>query len=77
MHNNKPYTLYCLYHNQVFPQYYGDQIDRITFVKMDQGEYVFPAKNHIFLAHEPYFHPIGKEWVEYEFYYSLYKGYKK
>lgn len=44
---------------------------------MDQGKYIFPAKNHIYLAKESYFHPIGAEWAEYEFYYSLYKGYKE
>jgi len=69
------YKIYCLYHNKVYPKYYGDQIDRVTFVKMDKESYVFPAKNHIYLAKEKWFCPIGKEWAEYEFYYSLYKGY--
>lgn len=69
------YELYCLYHNQVFSEYYGDQIDQITFVKMDRGSYVFPAKKHIYLTKESWFKPIGKEWAEYELYYSLYRGY--
>ena len=73
---SKPhYALYCLYHNKVTPKYYGKQIDQVTFVKMDTGPYVFPSKKHIYLQKEDWFHPIGKEWAEYEFYYSLYKGY--
>ncbi len=76
--NIKPeYEIYCLYHNNVFKRYYGDQIDKITFVKMDKGSYVFKSKKHIYLQRENWFHSIGKEWAEYEFYYSLYKGYKK
>ena len=74
---NPNYKLYCLYHDKVFPEYYGDQIDKITFVKMDDGPYLYPALNHIYLQKEKWFHPIGKEWAEYEFYYSLYQGYKK
>jgi len=69
------YEIYYLYHNRVFPQYYGNQIDQVTFVKMDKGSYIFPSKKHIHLIKAPWFKPIGKEWAEYEFYYSLYKGY--
>ena len=77
MENNTNYQIYCLYHNKVFPRYYGNQIDKITFVKMGNSPYIFPSKKHITLFKEPYFEPIGKEWAEYEFYYSFYKGYKK
>jgi hypothetical protein len=75
--NKLNYQIYCLYHNKVTKRYYGNQIDQITFVKMDKGPYVFKAKKHIYLNKETWFHPIGKEWAEYEFYYSLYQGYKK
>jgi hypothetical protein len=74
---NKNYKIYCLYHNKVFADYYKNQADFVTFVKMDRSDFIFRAKNHIYLANEPYFEPIGEAWAEYEFYYSLYKGYSK
>jgi hypothetical protein len=69
------YGIYCLYHDRVLPEYYGSQIDDITFVKKGDSPYLFHAKKHIHLSKTPYFSPIGIEWVDYDFYYSLYKGY--
>lgn len=74
--NIRQYEIYCLYHNNVSRYYYGKYMDQITFVKMDKGPYVFNASKHIYLVKEPYFKEIGKEFAEYEFYYSLYSGYK-
>jgi len=70
------YEIYCLYHNKINKEYYGNQINKLTFVKLDCSEYVFPAKKQIVLLNET-FSQIGKEWAEYEFYYYLYKKHKK
>lgn len=71
------YEIYCLYHNKVHREYYGPQIEKITFVKMGTSPYFFKGKKNILLSRTPYFRAIGKEWAEYELYYSIYKGYKE
>jgi len=43
---------------------------------MDQSHYVFYAAKHIYLSRMPWFKPLGKNYAEYEFYISLYYGYK-
>jgi len=76
MNKTPEYELYCLYHDEV-TNIYKNQQDRITFVKMNRSEYIYHSKKHIYLKLQDWFREIGKEYAEYEFYYSLYKGYKE
>ncbi len=71
--NKNDYKIYCMYHDKIFADWYKGYVDQITFVKMDKSDFVFESKNHINLHKIEGFIPIGKQYVEYEFYYNLYK----
>ena len=69
-------TLYCLYHKLVNTNFYGDNIDSFTFVKMDSSEFAFNAKNHIDMQKMDDFISYGSDFAEYEFFLNLYHSVK-
>lgn len=68
------YTLYCIYHNQVWPELYGEHLNDVVFVKLGCHNCSFTPANRLDLTAFSTFRPMGRHFAEYEFYYNLYRA---
>lgn len=66
------YNLYCCYHARVWPERYGKDIDRVTFVKLGDCRSDFCPPRSLSLRDFSTFVSLGRHFAEYELLLNLY-----